>query len=49
MASQSFRIYDLTSALNFKFAKADVTAEQNSTLSMSERFSFFPKSSCKSR
>ena len=49
MAAQSFRNYILSSSLTFKFAKADVTAEPSSTLSMSERFSLFPKSSCKYR
>ena len=33
----------------FKFAKADITAEPSSTISMSEKFSFFPKSSCTGR
>ena len=45
MAAKSFPNFDLTSSLTFKFAKADVTAEPSSTLSMLKRFSFYPKSS----
>ena len=49
MVAQSFQNFNLTPSLNFKFAKADYTAEHSSTLSMLERFLFFPKSGCKSR
>ena len=49
MAVQFFQNFSLTSSLTFKFAKADITVEPSSTLSMLEKFSFFTKSGCKSR